>query len=149
MNPVTSSNHTQATHVTPVAVYLAVAATLLILTAVTVAASFADFGPWNTVVALAIAGAKMTLVALVFMHLYRDNKLYFFIFVAAILFLVVFIIFTMFDTMRRGEIHGESAQAINSAGARPDFLPDSAGQADSVGSVDRTTTGDHGEEPTR
>ena len=42
---------------------------LLFLTAITVGASYIDFGQGNIVIALAIATVKATLVALFFMHL--------------------------------------------------------------------------------
>lgn len=104
---------TEATvHITPLKVYLAVAAALFILTALTVRISEIDFGPWNMVIALTIAGVKVTLVGLVFMHLFYDNKLYFAIFFIAVSFLVVFLTLTMFDTMRRGDINQEEMTPI-------------------------------------
>jgi cytochrome c oxidase subunit 4 len=102
-----------AVHVTPAKIYLAVAAALFILTALTVRISEIDFGPWNMVIALTIAGIKITLVGLIFMHLFYDNKLYFAIFFVAISFLVVFMTLTMFDTMRRGDIYQEEMAPIN------------------------------------
>ncbi len=91
-------------HAVPLKVYLAVGAALLILTAITVGVSFIHLGHWNIVVALAIAAVKASLVALFFMHLLYDKKLYLTIFLIAIMFLAVFIGFTMLDTMKRGDI---------------------------------------------
>jgi cytochrome c oxidase subunit 4 len=99
-------------HVLPLRLYLGVGATLLILTGITVAVSFMHFGGWNLVVAMLIAATKASLVALFFMHLKYDNKLYSFIFAAALLFLAIFIIFTMFDTLRRDQIYIEKAGHI-------------------------------------
>lgn len=82
------------------------------LTAVTVAISFFHFGPFNLLVAMLIAALKATLVALFFMHLKYDNKLYMIIFVTAVVFLAVFIILTMFDTMRRADVYDIEAKPI-------------------------------------
>ena len=68
-------------HVLKIRVYLIVAALLLLLTTATVVVSTIDFGPWNLVVALLIAAIKATLVALFFMHLKYDNRIYSVIFV--------------------------------------------------------------------
>ena len=91
-------------HVLKIRVYLIVAALLLLLTTATVVISTIDFGPWNLTVALSIAATKATLVALFFMHLKYDNRIYSVIFVGAILFLGIFITFTMFDTLNRGDM---------------------------------------------
>ncbi len=92
-------------HVLKIRVYLIVAALLLLLTTATVVVSTIDFGPWNLIVALSIAAIKATLVALFFMHLKYDNRIYSVIFIGAILFLGIFITFTMFDTLNRGGIN--------------------------------------------
>ena len=92
-------------HILPLRIYLGVAGALLVLTAITVFAAQTDFGSWNLVVALLIAAAKAILVALFFMHLKYDNRIYSVIFVGAILFLGIFITFTMFDTLNRGGIN--------------------------------------------
>ncbi len=73
---------------------------LLVLTVITVQASYFDFGPWNTVVALIIASAKGSLVALFFMHL-RHDKFNAVIFVGGLLFLAIFLIWTLFDISTR------------------------------------------------
>jgi cytochrome c oxidase subunit 4 len=101
-----------AAHILPLRVYLIVAALLLIATGLTVTIAQVDFGPWNLVVAMLIAGIKATLVAMFFMHLKYDNKLYSIVFVGAILFLAIFIVFTMFDTMRRGDLNEITARPI-------------------------------------
>ena len=106
-----SQNHP---HITPIKLYLAVGAILLILTAITVGTSFIDFGPYNVTIALVIASIKALLVALFFMHLFWDNKIYLIIFAASLFFLTVFLTFTMFDTMTRGAIYEEKAKPINS-----------------------------------
>ncbi len=62
-----ASNH--AEHHGGIGVYLAIFATLMVFTAITVWAAFVDFGRFNTVIALVIAFFKATLVMLFFMHL--------------------------------------------------------------------------------
>ena len=96
-------------HILPISLYLKIGGLLLVLTAITVIVSFYHFGPYNLLIAMIIAATKATLVALFFMHMKYDNKLYMTLFVSAILFLAVFIILTMFDTLRRGDIDPEVA----------------------------------------
>ena len=96
-----SNDH--ANHVTGPKTYGAVLGALLVLTIVTVQASYLDFGAMNTVVALLIATAKASLVALFFMHL-RHDKFNAVIFVGGLLFLAVFLIWTMFDLATRETI---------------------------------------------
>lgn len=91
-------------HITPLRIYLAVGISLIILTGITVAISFIHFGAFNLVVAMLIASVKASLVAMFFMHLYYDNKLYAAIFSISLIFVSVFIILTMFDTLQRGKI---------------------------------------------
>jgi len=88
--------------------YLGVGTALMVLTVVTVAVSFLDLGGWNAIVAIVIASVKALLVAMIFMHLYYDKKLYLIIFLASLVMLTVFIAFTMFDTLRRGDIYLEA-----------------------------------------
>jgi cytochrome c oxidase subunit 4 len=80
--------------------YAMVLLALLVLTVITVQASYFDFGAWNTVVALLIASAKGSLVALYFMHL-RHDKFNAVIFVGGLLFLAIFLIWTLFDIATR------------------------------------------------
>jgi cytochrome c oxidase subunit 4 len=101
-------------HITPIKTYLAVGLGLIILTSITVWASFIDFGPYNVTIALAIASIKALLVAFFFMHLFWDNKLYLVVFSIALIFLTIFLTFTLFDTERRGAINEEKAKPIRS-----------------------------------
>jgi len=97
-------------HILPLNLYLAVGSGLLVLTVITVAAAQIDFGQMNLLIAMGIAVVKATLVAMFFMHLKYDNPLYMLVFVGSLLFLGVFIIFTMFDTLRRGDIYEEISE---------------------------------------
>lgn len=101
-------------HILPLKVYFGVTAALFIGTIITVLAANYNFGEWNIVIALLIACTKGTLVALYFMHLKYDNKLFGTILILAILFLTIFIGFTMIDTMFRGEIEPLEKSPINS-----------------------------------
>lgn len=76
---------------------------LLIMTVVTVGAAYIDFGPWNTVVAIGIATVKASLVALFFMQL-RYDRFNSIIFVGGLLFLAIFLIWTLFDLSTRTEV---------------------------------------------
>ena len=97
-------------HILPLNLYLAVGSALLVLTVITVAVAQMDFGQMNLLIAMGIAVIKATLVAMFFMHLKYDNKIYMLVFSGSLLFLGVFIIFTMFDTLRRGDIYEEIAE---------------------------------------
>ena len=99
-------------HIIPVKTYLAVAAALIVMTALTVAISFIDLGAFNITVALVIASIKALLVAFFFMHIFWDNKIYLVIFSSGLLFLTVFLTLTMFDTETRGSIDRETKEPI-------------------------------------
>jgi len=105
------AQHTE--HILPLRVYFAVFAALLVLTAITVWIAGFHFGPFNLVVAMAVAAVKASLVALFFMHLKYDNKLYLTIFITSIAFLAIFIVLTMFDTLTRGKIDEQKMNPIN------------------------------------
>jgi cytochrome c oxidase subunit IV len=85
-------------HVMPVAVLLGVFAALIVLTVVTVAATWFELGTWSLLVALGIATVKGTLVALYFMHLRYDNPFHALLFVGGLAFLALFLGLTMLDT---------------------------------------------------
>jgi caa(3)-type oxidase subunit IV len=108
----TMSSQTETTHITPLGTYLKVFGALLILTVITVTVSRFNFGEYNLIVAMSIAGLKALLVALIFMHLLYDHKFYMVIFILAIVFLAVFIILTMADTQTRKDIYDYEMQEI-------------------------------------
>ncbi len=64
-------------HISPTKTYVYVGIALLILTVITVAASYIDFGSMiiNIIIAQVIATIKALLVLLFFMHLKYENKL--------------------------------------------------------------------------
>lgn len=111
------TNHANQPHVLPLRVYLTVGSILLTLTVVTVWVASYDLGTMNLVVAMIIAAVKGTLVALYFMHLRYDNKLYSLFFGTAIIFLAIFIIITMFDTLHRDDIYDFRAAPVHDRAA--------------------------------
>ena len=99
-------------HIISLKTYLMVGATLFVLTGATVSISFVHFGAFNLVIAMLIASVKAILVALFFMHLLYDNKLFMAIFSIALIFVSVFIILTMFDTLERGSVDTVKSKPI-------------------------------------
>jgi len=89
-------------HVVPRRVYYAIFSTLIVLTGVTVAVSFVDLGPLNTLVAMTIACVKATFVVLYFMHARYGSRLIWVMLGAGVLWLVILIALTMGDYASRG-----------------------------------------------
>ena len=81
--------------------YLLTLIALLILTAITVGASYIQFGSGNIVIALAIATLKAIIVGLVFMHLMHDKPVNAVIAVAGFIFLGIFLLFDFLDVGTR------------------------------------------------
>lgn len=97
-------------HVLPLKLYIATWLTLLVLTVVTVAASYVDLGSANLAIALLIATVKAGVVAFIFMHLRWDHRFHTLIFLSSLIFLAIFIGFTMFDTANRGRAEAVEAE---------------------------------------
>ncbi|HEY2798919.1 MAG TPA: cytochrome C oxidase subunit IV family protein [Thermoanaerobaculia bacterium] len=89
-------------HIVSPKIYLAVFAILLVMTGTTTAVSFLDMGPWNTVVALAIAVFKATLVVLFFMHIKYSRPLMRIVIVGGLFWLAIMLLITLSDFMTRG-----------------------------------------------
>lgn len=94
------SGHESLAHVVPVPVLLAVFVALIVLTVVTVAATWVNLGAWNLWIAMGIATVKAALVALYFMHLRYDRPFHGLIFVTGLLFLTLFLSLTLLDTLQ-------------------------------------------------
>jgi cytochrome c oxidase subunit 4 len=62
-------------HVVSPIIYIIIGGTLLVLTGVTVWASFLELGIFNPIVAILIACIKATIVVLFFMHVKYSSKL--------------------------------------------------------------------------
>jgi cytochrome c oxidase subunit 4 len=88
-------------HVVPPRVYVTVFAILIVLTATTTAVSSVDLGPWNTVVALAIAFVKASLVVLFFMHIKYSPRLMQITVAGGLFWLAILISLTLSDFMTR------------------------------------------------
>lgn len=91
-----------SSHVVPLKIYFGVFLALMVMTALTVWAAFQDFGTLNTVVALAIAILKATLVILFFMHVLYSSSLVRVAAVAGFVWLLILIGFTVADVISRG-----------------------------------------------
>jgi cytochrome c oxidase subunit 4 len=107
---------------TETAKYLATLVVLLILTAITVGASYINFGSGNVVIALFIATIKAIIVALIFMHLLHDKPVNAVIAVAGFLFLGIFLMFDFIDVDTRTNpqpinLHAPPAATAPAAGA--------------------------------
>ena len=76
--------------------YMIVGGTLLVGTILTVLASYVDLGhSWNIVLALIIATAKASLVALFFMHLISERQMIYIVLAFTAFFLVGLMVLTI------------------------------------------------------
>jgi cytochrome c oxidase subunit 4 len=112
-------------HILPLSTYLGVWGALVVLTIITVAVSRFDFGSANTVVAMIVATIKASLVALIFMHLFYDNKLNLVILAASFLFVAIFFTPTLIDLGTRGMIDPiKTREGYKQMNAKPSTLPE-------------------------
>ena len=88
-------------HIVPPKVYLGIFASLMVLTAATVAAAFVSLGEFNIVIALAIATLKGSLVVLYFMHARYSPKRTQLVIVCAVFWLAIMLALTMSDYSTR------------------------------------------------
>ncbi len=134
-------------HVHSTKFYLAILGALLFLTIITVAASYVDIdgflalgrevqgvGAWNLTVAILIATAKASLVLLFFMHLKDDARFNGLFFIGSVLFIGVFLAYTMNDTALRGTMDRYNGVYFNpDTGERaPGGMRDMPGSASAV-----------------
>jgi cytochrome c oxidase subunit IV len=91
----------QKGHIIPYRTLTAVWITLVVLTAVTVAASRVEAGAWNVVIALGIASVKAGLVVFFFMHMKYEPHLLRWLFYLTLVILAIFIGLTFFDVLYR------------------------------------------------
>jgi len=93
-------------HIASPKLYAVILLALLLGTFLTVEAALRDFGPWNIVIALAIASAKATLVILFFMHAYYSSKRTQFIIIAGVFWLAIMLFLTLADYATRSwDVH--------------------------------------------
>lgn len=95
-----SHDEHEIAHVMPLSVLFGVFAALMVLTFLTVAATWINLGWFNLPIAMAIATVKATLVALYFMHLRYDAPFNGIAFLAALFFAAVFILIVLLDSMQ-------------------------------------------------
>jgi cytochrome c oxidase subunit 4 len=100
-------------HIASAQFYIGIFAALVCLTILTVKVSYYDFGPANVIVALLIATTKAGLVATFFMHLRHDKLFNTLTFLAAFLFLAIFIVFTYDDLGKRGQVDNDYGGTID------------------------------------
>lgn len=89
-------------HIASAKLYIGVWAALMCLTAITAAVSWIELGPFNIVVALAIATCKMLLVALFFMGVkYINQKMTVVVIMAGLFWLFILLALSMTDYVSR------------------------------------------------
>ncbi len=91
-------------HIVPQKVYFTVFSLLIGMTALTTWVATQDLGRWNTVIALAIAIFKATLVILFFMHVKYSSNLTRVAVVAGFFWLALLITLTLSDVLTRSWI---------------------------------------------
>jgi len=104
-----AAEHGHHDHEHGAGLYVKTLLALLILTVITVGASYVDFGSGNVVIALFIATIKASIVALFFMHLKDDKAVNGIIATAGFLFLGIFLMFCFIDTGARADPHPQLA----------------------------------------
>jgi len=105
--------------IVPQKTYLLVFVCLIGLTILTTRVAFIDLGPFNTVVALAIAFSKMLLVVLFFMGVRHSSGLVRITLVAGIFWLALLIAFTMSDYRTRSWTPAPDAWSSTSPPTHP------------------------------
>lgn len=93
-------------HVVSPKIYVVILLALLLGTYLTVSAALRDFGPWNIVIALAIATTKAVLVVLFFMHAKYSPKRTQLVVVCAVFWLALLLFMTMSDYVSRIDYRG-------------------------------------------
>ena len=91
-------------HIASTGFYVGIFAALVFLTVATWRVSYYDFGAANIFIAILIATMKASLVAAFFMHLRHDKLFNTLSFLAAFLFLGIFILLTYDDLGNRGRV---------------------------------------------
>jgi cytochrome c oxidase subunit 4 len=101
------SSHTTHHHISPASLYWGIWIGLMILTVITVLAYYIplwlniSLGAGNVIIAMAIATTKASLVVLVFMGLKYDKKFNAIAFLSSLIFLGLFLAFTLLDINTR------------------------------------------------
>jgi cytochrome c oxidase subunit 4 len=101
-------------HVVSPKLYVVILLALMLGTVLTVAAAAKDFGPWNIVIALAIATTKATLVVLYFMHARYSPRRTQLVIVCAVFWLVLLLGLTLSDYAMRPPVTSQLVSAAHS-----------------------------------
>jgi len=88
-------------HIVPPRTYYLIFLILMVCTAITVAVAYIDLGPLNTIVAMAIAVLKATLVVLSFMHVKYSSNLTWAVVLGSVFWLGILIVMTSGDYLTR------------------------------------------------
>ncbi len=81
-------------------ILIGVFVSLVALTVLTVVAASWNLGNWEVWISLAIATVKAILVLLFFMHLLYDSAFHAIVFICALLFVSLFLAFTLMDVQQ-------------------------------------------------
>lgn len=100
-------------HIIPSKTLVAVFGTLVLLTIITVASAQLDLGALNVPIALLLATTKTVLVVSFFMALKYDNRVNTMVFFVGVIFVAVFVVFTLFDTAFRGDLDNVDPETIS------------------------------------
>lgn len=112
-----------AHHVDPLWLYLTIFGALLVMTVVTVGASYIDFGGASVAVAVLIATVKAFLVAFFFMHLRHDKPFHSLVLVSGLLFLSFLFLFTLSDGGTRNDVDDMHGKPVLKAAPAASKLP--------------------------
>ena len=104
-------------HIVSPKVYIGIFLSLMVLTAATVAAAYVNLGPFNIVIALAIASLKATLVVLYFMHARYSPKRTHMVIIAAVFWLAIMLALTLSDYVTRDRDLASSTQLTGMLGS--------------------------------
>jgi cytochrome c oxidase subunit 4 len=100
-------------HIASNGFYWGIFGALICLTFITVKVSYYDFGSANILIALLVATMKASLVAAFFMHLRYDKLFNTLAFLAAFLFLAIFIFLTYDDLGERARVDPAYGAKVN------------------------------------
>jgi cytochrome c oxidase subunit 4 len=110
-------------HIIPRDILLKVFGGLIFLTVLTVlTATQMDLGVFDVPLALAIAASKSALVVMFFMALKYDNRVNTLTFVVGGIFVIVFLTFTLFDTLFRGDLSNVDRLTVEERTAQEEAL---------------------------
>lgn len=104
-------------HIIPQSILFKVFGGLVVLTVLTVAVAQVDLGPLNIPVAIGLATLKASLVVMFFMALKYDKGVNALVFSVGSVFVVIFLVFTLFDTAYRGDIGNVDRRTIQEEAA--------------------------------